>query len=153
MVDGLGQQISIVEGVEDPLRKERVMVIAGVSHQGPARTVGPAHDVGEIGDADEALSLAPSAHPVGQVRRQGERCQVVPADVRADGQEILDRSLDRHHHELVVRGKGNQEASVLRKDRKLGALDRDPGPVGSVGKRPRRHCAPDRRQRRCTPAR
>src|SRR5262249_40148879 len=50
-IHGVCEQLCIPEGVADPLCRNRVLMIAGITDQRPARAVGPAEEVEQLGRA------------------------------------------------------------------------------------------------------
>ena len=55
LVDGMREQLGVPEGVADALRGDRILVVAGVTDEGPAGAVRPAEEERQVTGAAEAL--------------------------------------------------------------------------------------------------
>ena len=54
-IERFGQVLSVDEGVADPLRRDRVLLVAGVADERPARAVGLAEVIRDAGGSDPFL--------------------------------------------------------------------------------------------------
>ena len=80
LVEGGGAQLGVAERVADPLRGDRVLGVAGVADERPARAVRLAEEVA-AGAAGEPLLACRAANALGELGRELERLEVVGLDV------------------------------------------------------------------------
>ena len=132
VVQGGGQQLGIAERVVDPHRRDRVLVVAGVADERPARAVRLAEPPRQLRRADE-LRLAPGAvHPLGELGDVLDGREEGRLDVRAVGPELLDGPGERDDGEVVVGRDGGPPPAVLGPHRGVEALGGQVAPVGVV---------------------
>ncbi len=128
------EELGVAEGVGDALRRERVLVVAGVADQRPARAVRPAEEEGQVAGALEGLGPPAGAHALGQRGGQRHGVQKGALDVGAHAVELRPRPERRHHRAPVVGGPGDDH--VARARVQLGAVEGQAVPVGVVGAGP-----------------
>src|SRR5690349_17072775 len=117
-IQRLGQTLGVAEGIADTLRGRWILVIARVSYQRPARSVGLAEEVGHVGGSDEALLTLAIMHALRQVWRLFNRLQIVTFDIGAIGGKLAMRPTDTNHRQTIVGGYGPGGAMRTKMDLK-----------------------------------
>ena len=110
-----GKALGVAERVGDALRRDEVLVVAGIADQCPAG----AKRLPEIvrhGSPDEPFFASGGGHPLHERRRQRARTQIVTLDVRLVGLELSDRPADDDESQIIIGGPQRERpsASVVR---------------------------------------
>jgi hypothetical protein len=98
------QQFGVAQSIGHAQSHKRILVIAGVAHQGPAGTVRPAEEIRQVRGAVEAFLAAAAAHPCGELRLQIQRSEKALLDIRLYLGKLVDRPSNEDRGQVVVRG-------------------------------------------------
>src|SRR5262249_11122751 len=109
----------------------RVLMIAGITDQRPARAVGPAEEVEQLGRASEALLAPPLAHPLRKPGRQLQRLQEVLFDVGTERVKRIVRPADDDTGQPMMSGEAAEAAMLAGVE--LDRVQRYAAPVTVVG--------------------
>ncbi len=139
LVEGGGHGLGVAEGIRDPERRDRVLVVAGVSHESPSGPVRLAEVTREVSRAHETRLPLRAFDALGELGRELEALEIGALHVLLGGREVGLRRALHHAGEAVVRRYGRPAAAGLGADVGVEAVGGQSAPVRVVGGRQRRH--------------
>src|SRR6476620_3518324 len=96
-----GEQLGVDERIADPLRRDRISVVAGVTNERPSLAVRFAEVPGYTRGAIPPLFAMALPDAGSEIRRCLERSRQLSINVGADGRKVAGRPVDHHEMETV----------------------------------------------------